>query len=129
MEWQQGQKVGVFLHTYTGPKNVTLATIVKVGKTRVTLDNGDQYTLQGLKVGSDRWTSTHIMAWDDTVQRLYERSQIAKRHAQLRACIESVDWRNVSIEDLEAVTAVLAERGLANKGTAGAIARIAVKAN
>jgi len=117
------------LHTYTEQPNVTLATIVKVSKTRVTLDNGDQYTLQGLKVGSDRWTSTRIMAWDDQVQRLYERSQIAKRHAQLRARIESVDWRNVSIEDLEAVTAVLAERGLANKGTAGAIARIAVKAN
>jgi len=112
MEWKEGQKVGVFLYTYTGTPLVKPAVIVKVGKTRVTLDNGDQFTVGGIKVGSDRWTPTRIQAWDDDVQRMHETSQREQRRAQLASKIDGINWRKAPLDDLEAVVAVLVERGM-----------------
>jgi len=122
MEWKEGQKVGVFFHAYTAAPLVKPAIIVKVGKTRVTLDNGDQFTASGIKVGSERWTPTRIQAWDDDVQRMYKTSQREQRRAQLASKIDGINWREVPLDDLEAVVAVLAERGMVGRESVAKIA-------
>ncbi len=124
MEWHEGQKVGIVPHSYSGPSVITPATVMKVAKTRITLDNGEQFKLDGRLLGhGDSWTPTRVVPWNDHVQHMYEEGLREKRRHDLIGIIDSFEWsKDATVSDLEALVAIMTDRGMVRPPTAAAIA-------